>query len=521
MMKKILVLILLVFTVSFVQVHEVNAAFRMNETTRETVFVEGVRHTKIVGTIDMDGVVTNQVINYIGANVKQYSDLNVVVADNYPAHGWSMVGLPVIINNVNQRYDNYHVIGGVNGDFYDINDTGQALSLHVRDFEVIQRGYGGNRNAVGFKDNGDVVHGIPTFGGYELLVYNDEGQLKKRMPVNRINQAPQNETELSVFFDDSLNDIPELYNKVVMDGIETKINKNKSGYFGKGLLVATTTESIDIQNNQFIIVGHEFNDDDLIADTDYAVVQLKLTGIWSDVRFAVGSDAQPIVIDGKANLSLNAGASWDFPAPRTAIGVKTDGTVFFVVVDGRNRPQGMEGVKHKEMGEIMAYFGADRAYNLDGGGSSTMALMDPESEEYVILNTPSDLRIRSVSNGVFFVKGEHAPIPDPIPEWPDHRDQLALPGNVYVDQQGILHFDEVQGSISYSVVINGKETIVNDNQLTLALPIGSHEISVRAKGGAAYKSSEYTTQMTYNVYPHDIYKFLELLKGFASHNVNP
>ncbi|MCR3905404.1 MAG: phosphodiester glycosidase family protein [Tenericutes bacterium] len=520
-MKKILALILLLLTVSFIQSHEVNAAFRLYETTKETVFVEGVRHTKIVGSIDMDGLVTNQVINYIGANVKQYSDLNIVVADNYPAHGWSMSGLPVIIENVNQKYDNYDVIGGVNGDFYDINDTGQSLSLHVRDFEVIQRGYGTNRNAVGFKDNGEVIHGKPTFDGYELLVYNDEGQLKNRVPVNHINQAPQSDSEISVFFDDTLIDIPEQYNKVIMEGIETKINKNKSGYFGKGSLIATTTNSVAIEANQFIIVGHEFNNDDLITDTDYAVVQLGLSGEWNDVRFAIGSDAQPLVIDGAANLSLNAGASWDFPAPRTAIGIKTDGTVFFVVVDGRNKPQGMDGVKLRELGEIMAHFGADRAYNLDGGGSSTMALIDPETEEYVILNTPSDLRIRSVSNGVFFVKGEHEPIPDPIPEWPDNRDQLPIPGNVFVDQQGILHFEEVQGSISYSVVINGKETIVDDNQLALALPIGSHEITVRAKGGSAYKSSDYTTQIVYNVYPQDIYKFLELLKNFASYNTAP
>ncbi|MDO9628856.1 MAG: phosphodiester glycosidase family protein [Acholeplasmataceae bacterium] len=520
-MKKIIALLLLLFTLSFVQFQEVSAAFRLYETTKQTVFVEGVRHTKIVGSIDMDGLVTNQVINYIGANPKLYSDINLVVADNFQAHGWGMSGLPIIIDKVHQRYENFRVIAGVNGDFYDINDTGQPLSLHVRDFEVIQRGYGGNRNAVGFKDNGDVVHGIPTFDGYELLVYNDEGQLKKRVPINRINQVPQSNSEVSVFFDDSLVAIPESFNKVIMSGIETKINKNKSGYFGKGSLVETTSNAVTIQNNHFIIVGHEFNNDQLISGNDYAVVQLGLGGIWDDVRFAIGSDAQALVINGQANLSLNAGASWDFPAPRTAIGIKTDGTVFFVVVDGRNKPEGMDGVKLRELGEIMAHFGADRAYNLDGGGSSTMALKDLDTEQYVILNTPSDLRIRSVANGVFFVKGEHKETPAPIPAWPDTRSQLSMPGNVFVDGSGILHFNGIEGAISYSVLVDGKETIVNDNQLSLALPIGSHEISIRAKGGALYKSSDYTANIIYNVYPQDINKFLELLRSFASQNVTP
>lgn len=520
-MKKYIFLVLLLFTFSFVKFIDVQATFRLTETTKETEYIDGVRHTKIVGSIDMDGLVTEQVINYLGANPTTRSDLNIVVADNYPAFGWRMSGLPIIIDRIHERYDYLEVIGGVNGDFYDINDTGQPLSLHVRDFEVIQRGYGGIRNAVGFKDNGEVVFGVPEFDGYELLVFNDEGQLKKRVPVNHINQDPLNENEISVYFDDYLNTIPALYNKVVMDGIETKINLNKTGYFGKGSLVATTTDQVNIEEHQFIIVGHEFNNDNLIDENDYVVVQLGLGGNWNDVRFAIGADAQPLVIDGLANLALNAGAAWNYPAPRTAVGVKSDGTVFFVVVDGRNLPLGMDGVKLRELGEIMAYFGAESAYNLDGGGSSTIALKDLEAGGYAILNTPSDGRVRSVSNGVFFVKGELKPIPDPIPAWPDTRDQLSMPTNLYVDEQGMLHFDEIQGSISYSVIVDGKETIVTDNQLQLFLSIGSHEISIRAKGGALYKSSDYTEHITYNVYPGDVYKFISLFQGFARKNTNP
>ena len=520
-MKKILVFILLLFTISLVQLQEVNAFFRLDETTKVTEYVEGVRHTKIVGTIDMDGLVTNQVINYIGANPTTFSDINIVVADDYDAHGWGMSGLPIIIDKVNEKYPNFTVIGGVNGDFYDINDTGQPLSLHVRDYEVIQRGYGGARNAVGFKENGEVVYGVPAFDGYELLVYNDEGQLKKRVPINRINQSPANESEVSVFFDDYLGEIPALYNKVVMSAFESHLNRNQTGYFGKGNLSIITTDQVDIEEHQFIIVGHEFNNDNLIDENDYAVVQLGLGGAWDDVRYAVGCDAQPLVINGEANLSLNAGASWDFPAPRTAVGIKADGTVFFVVVDGRNKPEGMDGVKLRELGEIMAYFDAERAYNLDGGGSSTIALKDLETGTYAVLNTPSDLRVRSVSNGVFFVKGEQVAMPDPIPAWPDNRDQLNMPNNVYVDEDGILRFDEIQGSISYSVMIDGDETIIEDNQMPLSLSVGSHEISIRAKGGVLYKSSDYTMEIIYHVYPQDIYKFIELLKEYAKTQTNP
>ena len=164
----------------------------------------------------------------------------------------------------------------------------------------------------------------------------------------------------------------------------------------------------------------------------------------------------------------------------------------------------------------MAYFGAVDAFNLDGGGSSTMALKDLEQDlGYRILNTPSDGRLRSISNGVFFVKGQHKAVPEAIPAWPDNRDQLNEPSSMFVDRNGILRFSEVEGSVSYSVLVNGIETIVEDNQLQLELGVGLHEISIRAKGGAAYKSSGYSDPFLHQIYPHEINLLIDMIKDFA------
>ena len=56
--------------------------------------------------------------------------------------------------------------------------------------------------------------------------------------------------------------------------------------------------------------------------------------------------------------------------PRTAIGVKADGTYLFVVADGRTDDS--EGLSLYELAQFMQEQGAVTAYNLDGGGSSTM-----------------------------------------------------------------------------------------------------------------------------------------------------
>ena len=56
--------------------------------------------------------------------------------------------------------------------------------------------------------------------------------------------------------------------------------------------------------------------------------------------------------------------------PRTAIGIKPDGTYIFVVSDVRTDES--EGLSLLQLGEFMKTLGAETAYNLDGGGSSTM-----------------------------------------------------------------------------------------------------------------------------------------------------
>jgi exopolysaccharide biosynthesis protein len=57
--------------------------------------------------------------------------------------------------------------------------------------------------------------------------------------------------------------------------------------------------------------------------------------------------------------------------PRTAIGVIGPNQLVFVVVDGRAAGYST-GVTMPQLGQIMLDLGATTAYNIDGGGSSTM-----------------------------------------------------------------------------------------------------------------------------------------------------
>ncbi len=77
----------------------------------------------------------------------------------------------------------------------------------------------------------------------------------------------------------------------------------------------------------------------------------------------------------------------DVPAPRTGVGLDVgQNRLIIVVVDGR-QPLYSHGVTIKEFAEIMIYYGADIAMNLDGGGSSTLVMRDANGRA-VVLNSP-------------------------------------------------------------------------------------------------------------------------------------
>ena len=83
--------------------------------------------------------------------------------------------------------------------------------------------------------------------------------------------------------------------------------------------------------------------------------------------------------------------------PRTAIGIAEDGHYVFVVSDGRTEES--EGLSLYELAEFLQELGVETAYNLDGGGSSTMVYQGE------VVNNPTtsgnSVKERSVSDIVY------------------------------------------------------------------------------------------------------------------------
>src|SRR5690606_33991543 len=91
--------------------------------------------------------------------------------------------------------------------------------------------------------------------------------------------------------------------------------------------------------------------------------------------------------------------------PRTAIGASRDQSVlYWLVVDGRS-PRSV-GMTYRELADFLLYQGAFHALNLDGGGSSTLAIRRAAGRGVEILNVPSDGQQRYVPDGLgIFIEG--------------------------------------------------------------------------------------------------------------------
>jgi exopolysaccharide biosynthesis protein len=113
------------------------------------------------------------------------------------------------------------------------------------------------------------------------------------------------------------------------------------------------------------------------------------------LRWAVGGIAnvaggQPVA--GLSNSGLN---------PITVAGVGADGKTFYiVVVDGRTTASA--GVTTAEAAVVLQKLGASDGVQFDGGGSSQLVMRSglKPSDQYKVLNVPSDGKQRPVPNGI-------------------------------------------------------------------------------------------------------------------------
>ncbi len=211
---------------------------------------------------------------------------------------------------------------------------------------------------------------------------------------------------------------------------------------------------------------------------------------WANVQNGIGCIGGRLIENGVLNSNFEPGT-----APRTAVGVKADGNIIFYVIDGRQSGYS-EGVKMETLAKRMQELGCVDAINLDGGGSSAIEGVFPGSDEYSVLNSPSEGGLRSCANFIFL---QDLRTPTGVGEFFEfdingnrnflsgYRESIKVK---YVVDTGGYKIDPAQ--VSYTAE-NGESTNiqVDGNQVT-AYGSGEGYVVANAGGGVKY--------IIYNIY---------------------
>lgn len=135
-------------------------------------------------------------------------------------------------------------------------------------------------------------------------------------------------------------------------------------------------------------------------ETQTTAAELLASGVWNTLSFGPAIVEGGQVVDGIESVEVDTNVgnhSIQGDQPRTAVGVIDDNHLVFVVVDGRQEGYSA-GATLPELADIMLSLGATTAYNLDGGGSSTMYFNGQ------VVNSPSNGGERATSD-ILYVAG--------------------------------------------------------------------------------------------------------------------
>lgn len=173
-------------------------------------------------------------------------------------------------------------------------------------------------------------------------------------------------------------------------GREIKIRNNK-------VIAVSNSGNMTIEPGTIVISGHGSNAAALagVRVGDKVKITETLGNEVADKSKTVIGGGPLLLENGKVNVrTAEEYIASDIAkgrAPRTAVGLKKDGTLLILVVDGRNKNSA--GLTLTELAQYFLRLGARDAVNFDGGGSSEMVVRGK------IVNCPSDGRERMVSIG--------------------------------------------------------------------------------------------------------------------------
>ena len=304
--------------------------------------------------------------------------------------------------------EGYRVVAGINGDFYNTS-TGLPIGIVVANGEL--RSSDGGYYAIGFKKDGSAILGKPGITlnadlGYAALDPTNDTPTQIIRKIAGINKARVSSGGIYLYTYDFNSRHTTGNTEPGVDVICTV----KSGSFSIGETLRLQVEDVieasgptAIREDQVVLSVNAKSNDYFVNALRYlpigSTVKVDISAAsrsWEDVQYAVGA-LYSLVEDGAVVSGLPSGVS-----PRTAIGQKKDGTLVFYTIDGRKSGHSV-GASLTQVAQRLIELGCVTAVCLDGGGSTTLAVTEPDAITATVINMPSEGSERSVTNQIFLV----------------------------------------------------------------------------------------------------------------------
>ena len=149
------------------------------------------------------------------------------------------------------------------------------------------------------------------------------------------------------------------------------------------------------------VIGKDVGPDEAVDFVGFTKQGNLIAGTYTKTELADMDAAEgitfgpPLIVDGQKMITDGDGG-WGI-GPRTAIGQKKDGTVIFLVIDGR-QPGYSTGATLRDVQDVLYEEGCYIAANLDGGSSTTLYYNGK------VVNKPADLLGERMIPSAFIVE---------------------------------------------------------------------------------------------------------------------
>lgn len=371
-----------------------------------------------------------------------------------------------------------NIVAGINGDFFNMS-TGVPESAYIKDYEL----YTTDRDSfcLAYTDEGEyffdkpqiklslkaengtvinIAHLNKEFSEYALYMYNRRYSNTTHI-TNSYSQAVllpyedyySTEEIIKIIEDDELKDryystitqnsdnnnaLDDIYKKIEEISGYTKIGDNfymilgvmpNIGYTEKLVVFRIDNDCInsEIPANSYVLCGDNRSYGYIpssmkIGDT----FEFQITGNerYYNVKNAIG--VGDIIVNNGEVIDNTQFSHYTSLQPRSAVGIKADGSLIFYAADGRQKNIS-SGIKLIDLANAMLDLGCVYAANLDGGGSTIVTASRPGIDQIETVNSPSGITERKISNGFVFTNKLQ-------------RDGTAYSAHIYTDS--ILTFND-------------------------------------------------------------------------------